>query len=83
MVFNFSRKNKFSTQLSLKNDKIELIKETKLLGTFITDDLRWNKNTAEIVKKAYRRMQLLHKAANYTRNISSQANYDEVKTQLF
>ena len=69
MVFNFSRKNKFLTQLSLKNDKIELIKETKLLGTYITDDLRWNKNTAEIVKKAYRRMQLLHRAASFTRNI--------------
>ena len=70
MIFNFSKKNKFSTQLSLKNEKIELIKEIKLLGTYITDDLKWNRNTAEIVKKAYRRMQLLHKAAGFTRSIS-------------
>ena len=70
MIFNFSKKNKFSTQLSLKNENIELIKEIKLLGTYITDDLKWNRNTAEIVKKAYRRMQLLHKAAGFTRSIS-------------
>ena len=70
MIFNFSKKNKFSTQLALKNENIELIKEIKLLGTYITDDLKWNRNTAEIVKKAYRRMQLLHKAAGFTRSIS-------------
>ena len=52
MIFNFSKKNKFSTQLSLKNENIELIKEIKLLGTYITDDLKWNRNTAEIVKKS-------------------------------
>ena len=68
MIFNFSKKFKFSTQLSVKNENIELIKEAKLLGTFITDDLRWNKNTAEIVKKAYMRMQLLNRAASFTKN---------------
>ena len=70
MVFNFSKKHKFSTQLSIKNETVELIKETKLLGTYITDDLKWNKNTKEIVKKAYMRMQLLNRAANYTKSIS-------------
>ena len=38
MIFNFSKNFKFSTQLSVKNENIELIKEAKLLGTFITDD---------------------------------------------
>ena len=70
MIFNFSKKHKFSTQLSIKNETVELIKETKLLGTYITDDLKWNKNTKEIVKKAYMRMQLLNRAANYTKSIS-------------
>ena len=47
------------------------MKEVKLLGTYLTDtdDLKWNKNTKEIVKKAYKRMQLLHKAASFTSNI--------------
>jgi hypothetical protein len=35
----------------------------KLLGTVITDKLTWDRNTEEIVKKAYKRMQLLHAAA--------------------
>ena len=51
MIFNYSRKYKFSTQVSLENENIETVKEAKLLGTIITDDLKWNKNTAAIVKK--------------------------------
>ena len=42
--------------------------EAKLLGTYITNDLKWNKNTSEIVKKAYQRMQLLFRAASFTSN---------------
>ena len=57
MSFNFSKKHKFITQLSVNGTNIEIIKEAKLLGTYITDDLKWNRNTTEIVKKAYRRMQ--------------------------
>ena len=70
MIFNFSRKYKFSTQISCDTEKIKTVKEAKLLGTIITDDLKWDKNTAEIVKKAYRRMQLLHRSASFTNNIS-------------
>ena len=66
IIFNFSKNYQFSTKLSVKNEKIEIVKETKLLGTFITDDLKWNKNTSEIVKKAYKRMQLLNRAAGFT-----------------
>ena len=70
MIFNFSKKFKFSTKLSVRGETIELIKEAKLLGTHITDDLKWNKNTAELVKKAYIRMQLLNRAAGFTTNIN-------------
>ena len=66
IIFNFSKKYQFSTKLSVKNANIEIVKETKLLGTYITDDLKWNKNTSEIVKKAYKRMQLLNRAASFT-----------------
>ena len=45
---------------------IEIVKEAKLLGTIITDDLSWNKNTKELVQKAFRRMQHLFKAAKFT-----------------
>ena len=42
MIFNYSRKYKFSTQVSLEHENIETVKEAKLLGTIITDDLKWN-----------------------------------------
>jgi hypothetical protein len=38
-----------------------VIDETKLLGTIITSDLKWVKNTEFLVKKANARMRLLHK----------------------
>ena len=46
-----------------------MVKEAKLLGTVITDDLKWSKNTKEIVKKGFQRMQLLNAAASFTSNI--------------
>ena len=44
--------------------------ETKLLGVHITDDLKWHKNTEEIVKKANKRMLLLNKASKFTSQIA-------------
>ena len=68
MIFNFTRKYQFTTSLSVDDQPLEIVKETKLLGTYITEDLRWNKNTAEIVKKAWQRMQLLNRASRFTSN---------------
>ena len=42
--------------------------EAKLLGTILTDDLKWNRNTENIVRETNRRMQLLHKAKKFTNN---------------
>ena len=58
--FNFSKDKKFSTDVKISNESIETVSETKLLGTIITDDLKWNKNTNYIVKETNKRMQLLH-----------------------
>ena len=69
IIFNFSRKNQFTTKLSVNQKNIEVVKEVKLLGTKITDDLKWSKNTREIVRKAYARMQLLHRASGFTSNV--------------
>ena len=69
MIFNFSKKFQFTTKLSVENENIEIVKEVKLLGTYITDDLKWNKNTTELVKKSYKRMQLLNRAARFTKNV--------------
>ena len=36
-----------------------------LLGTIITNDLKWNENTATIVQKANARMELLRRVASF------------------
>ena len=47
MIFNFSRKYQFITDLKVNNKSIEIVKETKLLGTFLTDDLKWNEKSLQ------------------------------------
>ena len=56
---------KFTTRMKLKNENIEVINSTRLLGTILTDDLRWELNISNIVKKANGRMQLLQKVASF------------------
>ena len=68
MIFNFSKKNQFTTKLSVNNKLLEIVNEAKLLGTIVTSDLKWKKNTKVIVGKAYARMQLLNKAAHFSNN---------------
>ena len=71
MIFNFTKKYQFTTKLTVNQEPIEIVKETKLLGTYITDDLKWNRNTEEIVKSAWKRMQLLCKTVNDLKNIAN------------
>ena len=61
MVLNFTNDWKFSTRLSLEDKNLEQVSETKLLGVWITDDLKWSKNTTDLVKNAYKRMTILRK----------------------
>ena len=50
-----------ATRLVLNGVKLDQVKETKLLGVWISDDLSWERNTREICKKAYSRMPILTK----------------------
>ena len=68
MIFNFTKSKQFSTRLTLKNTQLETVKEMKLLGTIISDDLKWNKNTSNLVKKAYSRMELLRQIKCFTKS---------------
>ena len=43
MIFNFTDKHQFTTELSVNNEKIKPVNETKLLGTIISSDLKWEK----------------------------------------
>ena len=60
MIFIFSKNHQFTTDLELDGEAIETVKETKLLGTAITDKLDWTKNTEKIVKEANKRMVFLY-----------------------
>ena len=42
IIFNFSRKG-----LCVVEENIANLKEAKLLGTFLSEDLKWNKNTRD------------------------------------
>ena len=66
MIFNFSKKFQFSSRLKLKGENIEFINETKLLGTIIQNDLKWNQNTRQLILKANARMELLRKVASFS-----------------
>ena len=65
MLFNYTRKYQFNTRLTIENNDISIVDQVKLLGVIITSNLSWNKNTSYLVKKAYARMRLLHKLAEF------------------
>ena len=69
IIFNFSKNLQFSTDIQLGDETIETVSEAKLLGTTITDNLSWNKNTSILVRQGNVRMQFLHKASKFTNNI--------------
>ena len=65
IIFNFTNNYQFTTRLKLNNQVLDSVSETKLLGTIVTSDLKWDKNTENIVKKAYARMELLKKLSSF------------------
>ena len=77
LIFNFTDKYQFSTRLQLKDETVEVLSSTKLLGTIISDDLKWDLNTINIVKKANARMELVRKVASFGTSV------DDLKTIYF
>ena len=68
MVFNFTKDKQFSTRLSLNGKTLQSVNEMKLLGTILTNDLKWNKNTKLLVKKVYLQMKVLRQLKNFTKS---------------
>ena len=68
MLFNFSKEHQFATKLNVMNTDIDMVKETTLLDTVITDNLTWDRNCEELIMKGYKRLQLLIATANFTKN---------------
>ena len=61
MIFNFTGSHQFTSRTRLESESIEVITETKLLGVILSDNLSWDSNTMQLVKRADARMRLLYK----------------------
>ena len=59
--------------MAIEGDILETVQETKLLGTIVRNDLKWDSNTDNIVRKANRRMELLRKVSTFG------ASWEELK----
>ena len=70
MIFYHTNKYQFRTRLELNKYILETVEETKLLGTIITNDLKWDKNTDRIIKRSYARMDILRKLSEYQPPVS-------------
>ena len=84
MLVNNSKKYQFTTSLVMKDQVLEVVDEAKLLGTYITSDLKWNKNTDFLIKEANKRMRLLHAASKFVkdRRILTQLYFTHIRCRL-
>ena len=60
MIFTRTHTN-FATRLNIDNTKLEQVRETKIVGVWLSSDLKWDKNTKELTRKAFSRMSMLTK----------------------
>ena len=51
MISNFTDKYQFWTNIDLNDENLEVVKQAKILGIMISDDLKLDKNTEYLVKK--------------------------------
>ena len=65
MIVNFTNNFQFTTRLQLKQKNVEIVDKIKILGTIVTNQLSWNENCSNLIKKANARMQLLRKVWSF------------------
>ena len=73
IIFNYTNNYQFTTRLTMNDIPLEVIKSTRLLGTIMSNDLSWDLNCENIVKKANSRMELLRKVSSFV------SKYEELK----
>ena len=59
LVIDFSRNKKDIPPLIIKGERVERVSSARFLGVHIEEDLTWNVNTTEILKKAQQRLYFL------------------------
>ena len=60
LIFSQARKD-LASRLTVDSTHIDRKTETKLLGVWLEESGRWEKNTKEILKRAYARVSMLTK----------------------
>ena len=66
LLFNKSRKWDFPPEVAFSNgENLEYLTEMKLVGVILSEDLKWEKNTLYICKKAMERMWVLRRMKSY------------------
>ena len=60
MVFSRSKID-FKTRLSMNSHQLDQVKEAKLLGVYLSEDLTWSRNCKEICRKAFSKIGMLSK----------------------
>ena len=61
-LFNQATKYDFMPEIKLDDGELaEVVEEFKLLGVFITSDLKWHKNTKYITTKGFHRLWMLRR----------------------
>ena len=58
MIFSRSEED-FATRLSVNDKILNRVRESKILGVWISDTLSWSRNCAEICKQAYSRLSMI------------------------
>ena len=64
-TINFSKYNTGPQNLKLNDKVIESVDQIKLLGVFLTNDLKWSVNTLNICKKVNQRLYLVRKLKHF------------------
>ena len=70
MVINFCKSLEFQSRLHVEGKMLQQVKETRLLGVILRDDLSFKSNTNHLCKKAYQRMIILRKLIKF--NVSTE-----------
>ena len=65
MIFNATQKYRFRNRLHLSGETLEVVPKTKLMSVVVHDDLKWDANTAILVKRAIAQMLLLRKLSEF------------------
>ena len=65
IILNFTKDYQFSSRLYMQDSLLEIVTETKLLGCLVSSDLTWWKNTNNITRKGYQRLEIIRKLYNF------------------